>query len=174
MTRLVFLDESACKTGMCREHAWSLRGERAVGLRAARRWTTLSMIGAIRIGRKPTLMTCKGAINGRGFVRFIRRRLVRYLDPGDIVVMDNLSVHKSTEARSVIEAAGASILFMPTYSPEYNPIELWWSDLKRDLRRVTASTTETLLAQVQRLRAALPIQKISGWFRHCVSHAQVN
>lgn len=118
-------------------------------------------------------MTCQGAVNGPIFTGFIRR-LAPNLSAGDVVVMDNLSVHKSLAARAIIEAAGATVLFTPTYSPEYNPIELWWADLKRGLRRHAATTVDSLVQQVRTLQRTLPFKKIAAWFRHCVPPAHVN
>lgn len=118
-------------------------------------------------------MACNGAVNGRIFLRFIRR-LAPTLRSGDVVVMDNLSVHKSLAARAIIEGAGATVLFTPTYSPEYNPIELWWADLKRGLRRHAATTRESLVQHVRSLQNTLPFKKIAGWFRHCIPLGHVN
>jgi transposase len=159
---------------MCREYGWSRCGERAYGVRAARRGATLSMIGAIRVGMRPRLMTCKGAVNGKRFVSFVRSRLVPFLIPEDIVVMDNLNVHKSKEARRLIKEAGAQVLFLPTYTPEFNPIELWWADLKRQLRNCTATTVEAVRKQVNRIRSSVPIAKLSGWFSHCIKSNHIN
>ena len=89
-SRLVFIDESACKTGMRREFGSSVCGERAFGKRMGASWKTLSVIGAIRLGERPRLMTHRGAINGTVFLHFVRTRLVPSLHIGDIVVIDNL------------------------------------------------------------------------------------
>ena len=94
------------------------------------------MIGAIRLGKRPTIMTNRGAVNGRVFLRFVRTRLVPNLSPGDIVVMDNLNFHKMLVVREAIAAAGATAIYLPTYSPELNPIELMWGDIKRRLRKL--------------------------------------
>jgi transposase len=173
-SRLVFIDESACKTGMRREYGWSLRGERTYGKRLGGSWKTLSLIGAIRLGERPRLMTHRGAINGRTFLHFIRRRLIPSLRMGDIVVLDNLSTHKMRAVREAIEAAHARVMFLPTYSPELNPIELWWADLKRDLRTLAIDSQDELARAARRLRASLPLTKIRGWFRFACSHAQLN
>ena len=165
-SRLVFIDESFCKTGMRREHAWAQRGDRARGSKPFRSWKTVSLIGAIRLGRRPLIMTNQGAVNGPIFLRFVKRRLTPWLRPGDIVVMDNLNFHKMGVVRRAIEAAGAMPIYLPTYSPELNPIELLWSDLKRDLRRMGLNTVEMMRWALRRLRAALPLQRIDGWFRH--------
>jgi transposase len=170
--RLVFLDESYCATGMRREHAWSKRGRRAVGTRPFGRWKTVSLIGAVRVGVKPKLMTHRGSVNGRVFLRFVRTRLCPWLRKGDIVFMDNLRAHKVAGVREAIEAAGAFVIYLPPYSPDLNPIELWWADLKRQLRGIALDTEEGLRAAVRRLRAALDTYKLTSWFRHCLPHLQ--
>ena len=173
-SRLVFLDESACKTGMRREYGWAARGLRAFGLRPGRTWKTLSMIGAIRLGERPRLMVRPGAVNGRTFRRFVRRRLASMLRPGDVVVLDNLSVHKTAAVRAAIEATGATIRFLPTYSPELNPIELWWADIKRELRKRAIDVEAELAKAIRQLRSSLPLHKIEGWFRFALREAHFN
>lgn len=111
-------------------------------------------------------MTNQGAVNGRIFLHFVKRRLASWMRPGDIVVMDNLNFHKMIAVRRAIEAAGGMPIYLPTYSPELNPIELLWSDLKRDLRRMALNTVDLLRWAVRRLRSALPIRRVDGWFRH--------
>lgn len=156
---------------MRREYGWSRRGQRLVSSRPFGRWKTLSLIGAIRLGERPRLMTHRGAVNGRVFLRFIKHRLVPSLRRGDIVVMDNLNIHKTAAVRKAIWDAGAVPLHLPTYSPELNPIELWWADIKRHLRKLAVDAREELVATVQRLRASLPLDKINSWFRHMIVEA---
>ena len=172
--RLVFIDESFCKTGMRREFGWSLRGTRVVGSRPFRAWKTVSLIGAIRLGAKPKLMTHAGTVDGRTFLRFVRTRLVPWLRPGDVVVMDNLNMHKMRTVREAIEAAGAVPVYLPTYSPELNPIELLWADLKRALRTLGINEQEDLRRAVRALRRRVPQRKIAGWFRRALSFTRIN
>ncbi len=108
------------------------------------------------------------------FLRFIRRRLVPWLRPGDVVLMDNLGVHKVKGVREAIAAAGAVALYLPPYSPDLNPIELWWADVKRQLRKLAIDTEAELTAAVRRIRAGLPVAKVAAWFGHCVPRLQVN
>lgn len=173
-SRLVFIDESFCKTGMRREHAWAPRGQRATGKKPGASWKTLSIIGAIRLGERPRMMTYRGAVNGRVFRRFVRRQLVRALRPGDVVVMDNLNFHKMTAVKEAIASAGAIAVYLPTYSPELNPIELWWGDLKRHLRKLAIDSQPELARAVRRLRASVSLDKIAAWFRFSLRHAHVN
>jgi transposase len=111
-------------------------------------------------------MTNEGAVNGRIFLAFVKQRLTPWLRPGDIVVLDNLNFHKMLVVRQAIEAAGAMPIYLPTYSPELNPIELLWSDLKRELRRMGLDTVNLLRWAIRRLRSALPLHRVDGWFRH--------
>ena len=172
--RLVFLDESFCTTSMTREYGWAPVGQRAVGTRPGGRWTTLTLVGAIRVGCRPKLMTHKGAVNGRVFLRFVRQRLCPWLQPGDVVLMDNLGAHKVKGVRQAIEAVGACVVYLPAYSPDFNPIELWWADLKRQLRKLAPRAVDELARAVRRLRAGTPLAKLAAWFRHCLSFLQLN
>ena len=162
------------QTGMRREHGRSLRGERVKGLRPFRSWKTVSLIGAIRLGEKPKIMTSESAVDGRTFLRFVKERLTPWIYPGDIVVMDNLNIHKMHVVREAILDAGGFPIYLPTYSPELNPIERLWADLKRRLRSLAISAHDELLRAVRRLRASTPVAKIAGWFRHSHAEAQLN
>lgn len=172
--RLVFLDESYCATGMRRDFARARRGERAFATRPFGKWKTVSLIGAIRVGQRPRMMTHRGSVTGRVFLRFLRQRLVPWLHRGDVVLMDNLRAHKVKGVLETIESAGATVLYLPPYSPDFNPIELWWADLKRQLRKLALDAEADLLAAVRRLRSSLPVEKVAAWFHHCVPSLQIN
>ena len=158
---------------MCREHAWAPRGARARGHRPGRSWKTVSLIGAIRLGERPRLMTHRGSVDGRVFLHYVKRYLVPSLHPGDVVVMDNLNFHKMKVVRDAITAVGATPVYLPTYSPELNPIELWWADMKRALRKLAINVEPDLRKAAQRLRASLPLAKIEGWFRKALREAHL-
>jgi transposase len=170
--RLVFLDESFCTTGMRRERARAPVGVRALSKRPHGRWRTVSLVGAIRLGKRPKLMTHRGAVNGATFLRFVRARLAPYLRRGDVVVMDNLNIHKMAAVKDAIRALGATPLYLPTYSPELNPIERWWADLKRDLRTLAVDTEQALRNAVQGLRGRTDVAKIAAWFGTALREAQ--
>ncbi len=118
-------------------------------------------------------MTHRGSVTGQVFLRFVRHRLVPWLRRGDVVVMDNLNMHKMVAVKAAITAAGATPVYLPTYSPELNPIELLWADLKRSLRKLALNAESELLRAVQRLRRRVPLSKLSGWFRHAIAFAQL-
>jgi transposase len=159
---------------MRREYGWSPYGQRVSGSRPYRCWRTVSLLGAIRVGRRPLLMTHQGSIDGRVFLRFTKRRLCPWLRPGDIVFLDNLNIHKMRAVREAIAAVGATPIYLPTYSPELNPIELLWAHLKRALRRLALDQVPELRKAVRRLRAGVPHGHISGWFRQALRQAQCN
>jgi transposase len=172
--RFVFLDESFCTTSMAREHGWGPKGARVIGKRPGSSWKTLSLIGAIRLGTKPKLMTHRGPVNRRVFLKFVRQRLVPWLRRGDIVLMDNLAAHKVKGVRAAIESVGAVVIYLPPYSPDMNPIELWWADVKRDLRKRGVRGSDDLARAVRQIRCGTPLAKLEAWFRHALSFPQLN
>jgi transposase len=119
-------------------------------------------------------MTHRGPVNGATFIRFVKRYLVPSLRRGDIVFMDNLNIHKMKRVRELIEAAGATVVYLPTYSPELNPIELWWNDLKRELRRQSIDIEAELRSAARRERTRLAPSKIQNWFGHALGEARLN
>ena len=166
LSKAVFLDESGCRVGMRRERGWGRSGARVIGSRPGGHCKNISMLGAIAIGRRPLLMTQKGGVGTEVFVRFVKQRLVRWLRAGDVVLMDNLRAHKRPEIIEAILSAGAVPIFLPPYSPDMNPIEFWWADIKRQLRKFAIDTEPELLEAIRRLRARLSGAKVAGWYRH--------
>ena len=138
-----------------------------------RSWKTVSLIGAIRLGERPRLMTHRGSVNGVIVLRYVKRYLAPSLRRGDVVIMDNLNFHKMKVVRDAIEAVGATPIYLPTYSPELNPIEMWWADMKRVLRKLAINDESELRRAARKLRAVLPLAKIAGWFRKARREAQI-
>lgn len=159
---------------MAREHGWGPAGARVYGSRPGRSWKTLTLIGAIRKGRRPQLMTHHGSVTGRVFLRYVKTRLAPWLQRGDIVVMDNLGAHKMRSVRMAIEAVGASVVYLPTYSPDMNPIELWWPNLKRRVRTEAPRDVASLARCVRRIRSGTQVANVNAWIDHALSFAQVN
>ena len=119
-------------------------------------------------------MTHRGSVNGDIFLHYVKRYLAPWLRRGDIVIMDNLNFHKMKVVRRAIEAVGATPIYLPTYSPELNPIEMWWADMKRVLRKLAINSESELRQAARRLRGSLSIAKIAAWFRKARREAQVN
>ena len=138
--RLIFLDESGAKTNLTRLRGRSLRGQRVNGSCPAGHWQTLTMMASIRLDGSTACMALEGTTDTESFRAYVRELLVPTLRPGDLVVMDNLSPHKSDQTLALIVNAGAQVLFLPAYSPDLNPIEKMWSKVKPLLPEAEART----------------------------------
>lgn len=149
--RLVFIDETWASTKMARTHGRALRGERLRAPVPHGHWKTTTFAAALRNRGMVAPMLLDQPINGMAFQAYVAQVLVPELRPGDIVVMDNLGSHKGAAVRAAIEAAGASLLFLPPYSPEFNPIENAFAKLKAMLRKTAARTVEGRWAAIGRI-----------------------
>lgn len=142
-------------------------GERAVGKAPRNQGTNLTVVGAIALDGVRCLMAYEGGTTKQAFLHFVRQALVPSLRRGDVVVMDNLAAHYAEGVKESIEGAGASVLFLPPYSPELNPIEHTWSKLKALLRRAEARTLRLLAAALSESSSRITSRDINGWFRDC-------
>ena len=162
---LIFLDESGVNLNMTRRYGRAIGKARVydyVPLNTPRNTTLLS---SIRI--EDATMVHKeisGALNGVIFLEYIRNDLAPTLRQGDIVIMDNLRVHKVAGVRQAIEEKGASVLYLPPYSPDLNPIEMLWSKIKAFLREQKARDAAILLDKIQEAYSTISLQDILGWF----------
>jgi len=149
--RLVFIDETWASTNMARTRGRAPRGER---LRAAiphGHWKTTTFVAGLRNTGMIAPMVLDGPINGLAFQAYVDQVLVPDLRPGDVVVMDNLSSHKRPGIRASIEAAGASLLYLPPYSPDFNPIENAFAKLKAMLRKAAERTIDGLWSAIGKI-----------------------
>jgi transposase len=138
--RFVFIDETWAKTNMVRTHGRSPRGERLNASLPYGHWQTMTFLAALRSDRIDAPCVLDQPINATSFLAYVKQFLVPTLRPGDIVVLDNLSSHKSLAIRQAIRAAGAKLFFLPPYSPDLNPIEQVFAKLKTLLRRAAERT----------------------------------
>jgi transposase len=127
-------------------------------------------LGALSQQGVQAAMTLEGAADSLAFAALVELFLVPTLEPGQIVVMDNLSIHKSALVRQLIEEAGCWVMFLPTYWPDLNPIELAWSKLQEALRRTGARTRESLEAAIGQALNTITAQDAIHWFEHCGYH----
>lgn len=165
--RLVFLDESGVNLSMARFCARALRGQRAVG-HVPKNWgDSVTLCAGIALRGLIAPLYLHGSMNGDVFEAYIEQFLVPELRSGDIVVMDNLSAHKRASVRTLIEQAGAKLVFLPPYSPDFSPIEPAWSKVKALLRRSAARTYDALLEAVTSALHAITLNDARGWFRLC-------
>jgi transposase len=147
----VFVDETWASTNMARRYGRALQGTRLrVGIPHGH-WKTTTFVAGLRMSGLAAPFVLDGPINRDAFETYVDKVLVPELRPGDVVVMDNLSSHKGPRVRAVIEAAGASLLYLPPYSPDFNPIEQAFARLKALLRKAGERTVEGLWTAIGRL-----------------------
>ncbi|MGF2040243.1 transposase [Nostoc sp. ChiVER01] len=164
---LVFLDKTGILLGLTRTHARSQMGTRAYSLNPFYRGSKVTVIGAISIKKVVALMTMNNSIDGIAFELFVEKFLVPNLWSEAVVVMDNLSAHKLDLIVPMIEAVGAKVLCLSSYSPDFNPIELWWSQLKSFLRSFTPTTTEMVDKLISVALDLINPQHLRNWFASC-------
>jgi putative transposase len=143
-SRLVFIDETWTKTNMAPLRGWAPRGQRIKAKVPHGHWKTMTFLAALRHDRITAPWLIDGPINGDCFRLYVEKVLVPTLRPGDIVIMDNLGSRKSTSVRRAIRAGGARLFFLPKYSPDLNPIEQFFAELKHWLRKAAKRTTEAV------------------------------
>ena len=141
---LVFVDETGASTKMARRHGRAPRGQRLRMAVPHGHWMTTTFVGALRLSGMTAPLVIDGPMTGAWFDAWVARALVPTLKPGDVVILDNLPAHKSIAARHAIEAKGARLLFLPPYSPDFNPIENAFAKLKALLRKAAARTVADL------------------------------
>jgi transposase len=146
--RLVFIDETGTSTNMARLRGRAKRGRRVVGHVPWGHWKTMTFVAGLRCNAMTAPFVIDCAMNRDIFLTYLRECLAPTLGPGDIVVMDNLSSHKSEAVRQVIEAAGAELRYLPPYSPDLNPIEQAFAKLKAHLRKAQERTLDTLWPRI--------------------------
>lgn len=141
---MIFIDETGASTKMARLRGRAVRGERCRASVPHGHWKTTTFTAGLRLSGLTAPMVLDGAMNGPAFLAYVEQVLAPDLAPGDIVVMDNLPAHKVAGVRQAIEAAGATLLYLPPYSPDFNPIEMAFSKLKAILRKAAARTVTDL------------------------------
>lgn len=167
MDKLVFIDESGASTSLQRLRGRSPKGQRCVASGPAGHWQIATMIGAVRIDGALSCATLEGAVDAAMFLAWVQEDLCPLLRAGDVVVMDNLSAHKSPGVRAAIEAVGAQLMYLPPYSPDFNPIENMWSKVKEALRSAAARSLETLGEAVAAALTRVTAADCFGFFQNC-------
>ena len=165
--RFIFIDESGAKTNMTRLYGRAFDGQRVCDDVPHGHWCSTTMVSAIGLTGPKAPFVFRGAMNAEAFRIYTERVLVPELQPGDIVVLDNLSSHKDIQAREMIESVGAEIWDLPPYSPDFNPIELMWSKVKAFLRKAKARTEQALIQAIGDALRSITPDDCAGWFKHC-------
>ena len=164
--RLVFIDETCTNTAMVRLRGRAPRGERLVGYAPHGHWKTITFVGGLRQRGMIAPFVLEGAMNGPMFLAYVKQCLVPSLKRGEIVLMDHLPAHKVAGVAEAIEAAGATLIYLPKYSPDLNPIELAFSKLKAHLRKAAEHTILRLLRRIGRVVTDFSPQECRNFFRH--------
>ena len=164
---LVFVDETSTHTAMTRRRARAPRGERAVGRAPRNHGPNVTLLAVLTPEGIGPALAIPGAVDGAAFVAYAERLLAPSLRPGQVVVLDNLSAPKSEDARKAVEAVGGRRLFLPAYSPDFNPIELAFAKVKERLRAAAERTPDGLLAATAGAIDAVSAADARGFYAHC-------
>jgi transposase len=165
--RLIFIDESGLSTNMARLRGWAPKGERCRAAIPHGHWKTITFVGGLTLEGFVAPMLLDGPMDGECFLAWVEQMLAPTLQPGHLVVMDNLPAHKVAGIEEAIEARGAQLLYLPPYSPDFNPIENAFAKFKAHVRKAAARTVEALeTAAADALLEFDPIQCV-----HFFAHA---
>jgi transposase len=164
--KLVFIDETSVNTNMVRLYGWGPSGVRLVDHVPLGRWETLTFVSALRHDRMVAPMLIEGPMNGELFLAYVEQCLAPTLKPKDIVVVDNLASHKVAGVAEAVEAAGATLRYLPQYSPDLNPIEMPFSKFKAHLRKLAQRTIPGISRGIRSFLASLKGQECANYLRH--------
>ena len=163
----MFIDECSVNCGMTRLYGRSLAGERIDEYLPDVRFERTSIISSIRLNGGQVPLMFKGSLNTEIFTAYIRDFLTPTLEEGDILFLDNLSVHLAKGALDPLYQKGVVVMFLPPYSYDFNPIELAWSKLKAILKKLKPRGFDELVSVMKSALDSMTIANIEGWFRHC-------
>ena len=166
--RLVFVDESGLHTSMTRLRARAPRGKRAYGKVPRNRGKNQTLIASITLeGGMGQPVSIEGATDAEVFETYVEQFLAPTLGAGRVVVLDGLGAHRTARVRELVERRGAELLFLPSYSPDLNPIEEAFSKVKSIVRKAGARTREALKEAISEAMSAVTLEDVAGWFSHC-------
>lgn len=164
--RLVFIDETGTSTNMARLRGRCPRGQRLIGKVPHGHWKITTFVAALRNDAITAPFVIDEPMNGDIFAVYLERCLVPSLRPNDIVVMDNLPVHRSDNVRRIIEAAGATLVYLPPYSPDLNPIEMAFAKLKAYLRKAAERSMPALWDRIGSILNLFSPDECANYFAH--------
>jgi transposase len=164
---LVFVDETSTHTALTRRRARAPRGQRAIGRAPRNHGSNITLLATLTPDGIGPALSLTGGVTGAAFAAYAARCLAPSLRPGQVVILDNLSAHKSEDARTAIEAVGAKLLFLPAYSPDFNPIELAFAKIKERLRAAAARSADDLLTATAAAIDAVSAADAQGFYQHC-------
>jgi transposase len=161
------IDETGSNIALTRLYARAPKGKRVKGLIPRNRGKNVTLISDLSLAGLGELFIIDGSANGDLFEAYIEQIFASTLHPGEIVILDNLRIHKRKKVRELIEARGCQLLFLPAYSPDFSPIEEAFSKIKSVLRSIGARTHEALQDALEHACATITASDAHGWFRHC-------
>jgi transposase len=165
--KLIFVDETGTNRGMARTYARAPVGQRAQGAKPSNPGKNISLIGAMGIDGVTAAFMLEGSVDAEVFKAFVEKVLAPTLREGDIVLMDNLKAHKVKGIEDIIRSKGATLQYLPSYSPDFSPIEPCWSKIKESLRSTAARTLRALEKGVKKALNSITESDARGWFNHC-------
>jgi transposase len=165
--RLIFLDETWATTNMARTHGYAPAGERLLDAVPFGHWKTTTFVAGLTTTGFIAPMVLDGAMDGLTFASYVEQVLARECQAGDVVIMDNLPAHKTALVRRALEAAGIRYIYLPPYSPDFNPIEKAFSKLKRLLRTAAERTVDGLWSAIGRLIDQFRPNECKNYFKSC-------
>lgn len=163
---ILAVDAMGCVTGMSRRYGYAPCGERAIALEPAGKGKRLCLIGVLSLEGFLGGLEVDGSVKGDVCEVFVEQVLTPHLGPGKLVLLDNVAFHRRESIRELIEAHGATVKFLPAYSPEFNPIEACWSKVKARVKQKAARTIDALQAAITDAIQHVTRQDAEGWFRH--------
>ena len=163
----IFIDETGAATNMTRLCGWGPKDERLVDATPHGHWHTTTFVGGLRESGIVAPLVLDGPMTGEAFLAYVQQMLVPELKRGDVVVMDNLSAHKVAGVEAAIRAAGASVMYLPPYSPDLNPIEKMFAKLKAYLRKAKARTCDALFEEIGKLIRSLTPTECRNFIQSC-------
>jgi putative transposase len=164
---LIFIDEMGVLLGLTRTEARSLHGSRVYDFKPFYRGAKVTVIGAISLKEILAVMTLNGSMDGNAFKVFIEKCLLPQLWEGAVVVMDNVPAHKVEEIKPLIQSVGANVIYQSPYSPDFNPIEHWWSQLKAFLRQFSPTTAKMVDILIATALDLINPEHLKNWFTNC-------
>ena len=171
--RLVFVDEMGTNTSLFPLYAWAKKGQRAYCSVPRNRGPNTTLLSSMSVEGMGPSLAVEGATNREVFEAYVERVLAPMLSRGQVVVMDNLTAHKGPRVKELIEQRGCELMYLPPYSPDFNPIEEAFSKIKRLIRKAEARSREALVKAMGTAISALSAQDARGFFEHCGYHLVV-
>ena len=168
VNNLVFIDESGVNTNMVRLYGRAMRGNRSVDNTPLNTPKNTTILSSIRLNRETAYTTYQGGTTKDKFIDYLKNVLAPTLDKNDIVIMDNMRTHHAKDVQKVVKELKMNVIFLPPYSPDFNPIEKMWSKIKSILRKLRSRTLTELSESIKQAFSKITVSDCYGWFSHCI------